>query len=332
MQITARITAYRISNGALAQKDLPRKLKFLDWGDSPSLKGTVRVTPLTVQRLPATQQAHRWDRIALDYEHNTLPGTPEFERSQEPRSVAAYGVVVCVPGDGLYLDDIQWTPHGEKFAREYVDLSPAPVQTQDGTVVGVHSIALCRHGAVDGLQFYSVNLNEGDGAMDWKKYLCSILNVTETTSDDDLKTAFGERVKALSADIVKAVADRVAALEAAKPDDSKVVALSAEVVTLTGKIAELAKGIETRDRNDVLCQAAREGKVVALSAEAVAKITIPELKDYVGKLPVTVPVTQRTHDHIQPLSAGISAEDDKALDAVAAACGVDPKKVRESNK
>lgn len=338
MQITARITAYRISNGALAGKNLPRRLKFLDWGDNPSLKGTVRVSALTAERLPATQQAQRWDRIALDYEHNTLPGTPEFERSQEPRPVAAYGVVVVVPGEGLYLDDIQWTPHGEKFAREFVDLSPAPLQTKDGTVVGVHSIALCRHGAVDGLQFYSVEIRnqQGDGVMDWKKFLCGLLGKPEETSDEDLKAALNEHISALCAEAVKAgpsaaLATRLDAIEAAAKDLPKIVALSAEVGTLTGKIAELEKGIARRDRTDILNQAAREGKVVALSAEAIEKLSVEDLKNHVAGVPVTVPVSQRTPEFIVAHSVSAS-EEDAAVDVVARNCGVDPKKVKESNK
>ena len=118
VKVSARILAYRISNGALAAQDLPRRLKVLDWGVSPSVKGPVQVSPLTATELPSMHRTAGWDRIALDYEHNTLKGSPEYERSQEPRAVAAYGVVVCVPGDGLYLDDLQWTPHGDKFARE----------------------------------------------------------------------------------------------------------------------------------------------------------------------------------------------------------------------
>jgi phage I-like protein len=330
MQIAARITAYRISNGALAAKDLPKRLKFLDWGDSESLKGTVRVSALTAERLPAIQAARGWDRIALDYEHNTLPGTPEFERSHEPRPVAAYGVVVCVPGDGLYLDDIQWTPHGEKFAREYVDLSPAPAQTSDGTVVGVHSVALCRHGSVTGLQFYSVNLNEGDAM---KEMLCKMLGLPETATEEEIKKAFADQIKALSVEAVGQVPDlkplelRLVALEKGSGDVAKIQALSAEVVTLTGKIAEMEKGILRRDRNDILTRAAREGKVVALSAEAIDKLSVTDLDSHVKALPVVVPLEQRTPDYVIPHSAP-TGEEDAAIDRVARACGMDPAKVK----
>lgn len=335
MQLTARIIAYRISNGALAAKDLPKRIKFADWGDVESLKGTVRVNALTAERLPRTQRERGWDRVALDYEHNSLPGTPEYERSTEPRAVAAYGVVVCVPGDGLYLDDLQWTPHGEKYAREYCDLSMAPAQTSDGTVLGIHSVALCRHGAVPGVQFYSVNLNEGDGAMDWKKFLCQMLGKPETTSDEDLKKAFESHVSALCAEAIKkAIPDvqpieaRVAAVETASKDVVKIAALSAEVTTLTAKIAEVEKGIGKRDRDDILKQAAREGKVVALSAEAIGQLTVEQLKDHVSKIPVTVPVDQRTVADVTPHAAD-AGKPNTYIDVVAKACGVNPEDVKK---
>jgi phage I-like protein len=315
MKVNARIVAYRISNGALSAKDLPRRLKFLEWGENATFKGPVRVSEFTVAELPKNQRAQRWDRIALDYEHNCLPGTPEFERSQEPRAVAAYGVAVCVPGEGLYLDDIQWTPHGEKYAREYVDLSPAPLLTQDGTVTGVHSVALCRHGAVDGLSFYSVEIpNKEERRMDWKKWLLGWLGKSEETTEADLQKGFGDKIAALCAEAVKPIQTALDALKAQVvalniPADAtpKIEALSADIVTLKTATAKYEAEIAKRDREDLLSQAAREGKVVALSTEAIAALTVEQLKDHVQALPVTVPLDQRTVPGVKPLSVDSGA-------------------------
>lgn len=337
MKVAARVTTYRISNGGLSSKDLPSRLKFLDWGDSPTVKGAtpVRVNANSASSIPALQKARGWDRIALDFEHNTVKGTPEYERSQEPRAVAAYGSVVCVPGDGLYLDDIQWTPHGEKFAREYCDLSPAPAQTADGTVMGVHSVALCRHGAVDGLQFYSVEIDTmGGKAMDWRKWLLGFVGKGDETKDEDLLGAFQTKIGALCAEAVAPVATALDALKvkveafAAPTDPTPVItALSADVTALKGQVAVYSAEILKRDRADVLAQAAREGKVVALSAEAVAALSIEQLKDHVKGLPVTVPLERRTPEHVEAFSAeAIAAQ--SAVETVARACGIDPAKVK----
>lgn len=341
MRIAARIIAYRISNGGLAAAELPRRLKFLDWGNNPSAKGPVTVSAMTAAQVPVNQQKHRWDRIAIDYEHNTLKGTPEYERSQEPRAVAAYGTVVCVPGDGMFLDDIEWTPHGKQFAREYIDLSPAPLQTTDGTVIGMHSVALCRHGAVDGLQFYSVEIPDGgEKAMDWKKWLCGLIGAKEDVSDADLQQGFLGKITALCAEacapFVATIEDlktKVVALSAAVPEKAgeTITALSADVTALKGQVASYAAETLKRDRADVLAQAAREGKIVALSADAVEKLSLADLSAHVAGLPVTVPLDQRTPERIVALSAEAVAAG-SALDVVARACGLDPAKVAAANK
>lgn len=342
MRLSARIVSYRISNGALSAKDLPRRLKVLDWGENASLKGPVRVGTLTVEQLPLVQPRKGWDRIALDYEHNTLPGTPEFERSKEPRAVAAFGVAVVVEGDGLYLDDLQWTPHGEQFAREYVDLSPTPLQTADGTVIGLHSVALCRHGAVDGLQFYSVNLEDKESVMDWKAFICDLLGLPAETSDADVKKAFDAylndySVKAVAlglaplAATIEGLKTQLAALTAAVPEKAgeTIAALSADVTALKGETAAYRTEILKRDRSDVLAAAARDGKVVGLSAESVEKLSVEDLRAHVAGLPVTVPIEQRTPAHVQAHSADAAAQQDGAvLDRVARACGIDPKSVK----
>lgn len=342
VKVSARILAYRISNGALAAQDLPRRLKVLDWGVSPSVKGPVQVSPLTATELPSMHRTAGWDRIALDYEHNTLKGSPEYERSQEPRAVAAYGVVVCVPGDGLYLDDLQWTPHGDKFAREYVDLSPAVVQTADGTVTAVHSVALCRHGAVDGLHFYSVDLPDGpaqakgDGKMErFTKWLRGFLGKGEDVGEEGLLQAFGDRIKALCAEAVAPVVERVSGLETrvkaltAPAAVAEVQALSADVTALKDQVKALTAAGLARDRDAVLEQSAREGKVVALSAEAIAALSLDQLRDHVSKLPVTVPIERRT-----PFKVVAHATDaiPEAVSRVARAFGLDGKTVMEANK
>ena len=334
MKVDARILSYAISNGALAQTELPRSLKFCDWGDMSGVGGArVRVSALTATELPKRQIAKGWDRIALDYEHNTLKGTPEFERSQEPRAVAAYGAVRVAPGEGLFLDDLIWTPHGEKFAREYCDLSPAPLRMDDGTIVGVHSVALCRHGAIDGLSFYSVELADKETKMERFKWLLKFIGKGDEAKEEDLEPAFREKLVALCAEAVKTgLAELKAKVDAlsAGPAGEKITGLSAELATLKGQVATFSAAIESRDRADILAQAAREGKVVGLSSEAVAKLSLKDLADHVKGLAVTVPLDQRTPSRIQAPSleiVALSAEDV----AVAKSCGFTANQVAKAN-
>jgi phage I-like protein len=142
-----------ITNGALSGATLPTRLKLLSWGENATLKGPVNVTAYTASTLPGEQQAKGFDRVALDFNHNSFPGHPNFQK--DPREVAAYGVPTVIPGDGLWLEDIDWTPAGQKYARNYIDLSPTPTLNNKGEVTFLHSVALCPQGAVEGLSFYS---------------------------------------------------------------------------------------------------------------------------------------------------------------------------------
>lgn len=334
MKVTAHIAHYAVSAGLLAAKELPRRMKFADWGDATGVGGKrIRVNSLSVASIPIQQAKNGWDRISLDYEHNTLKGTPEFERTREPRAIAAHGRVDIVPGDGLYLDDLVWTPHGVTYAREYCDLSPAPLQTADDTIVGVHSVALCRHGVIDGLRAYSVELpDEGASNMDWKKWLADLCGMPEDTADADLKKGFMAKVSALCAEAIApvvAVAEdlktKLTALSAGDPAQT-ITALSADVTGLKTEIVDLKSGIERRDRSDIVRQAALDGKVIPLSAEQLDVTPVATLRDMAAKLAVTVPMEQRTPERINALSADAAVS--TALETVARACGVDPKTVK----
>jgi phage I-like protein len=334
---------FRISNGGLAAKDFPSRLKLLNWGDNQSLKGVVRVGDLTLSALAANQKELGFDRIALDYEHNTLKGTEAFKADKEPRKVAAYGVPRVVAGDGLYLDEIEWTPSGREFAREYIDLSPTPRLTASREVDFLHSVALCRQGAVDDLSFYSVDLSESknpnkERTVKRSSELLALLALSAEATDDQVEAAFAARIVADAAALtalsaqVKDLAGKLTALTAAgtengKTEDGKspaVIALTAKVAVLEGNVTSFSAELAKRDRAALVDQAGREGKVIPLTAEQIAIMPIPVLGDMIAKLPVTVPLTALTVDGIREKAIGNAignaiTENDRKI---AAACGV----------
>ncbi len=157
-----RLTALRVSNGALAAGRLPGRIKVLDWGENPSVQGPVRVGEGALQHLAARQKELGFEEVAVDFEHNTVPGSPEYERTQEPRRVAGYGVPRVVAGEGLYLENLRWTPAGQAEALNFVDLSPAVALDETREVTFVHSVALTRNGAVEGLTFFSSDIPRRD--------------------------------------------------------------------------------------------------------------------------------------------------------------------------
>lgn len=341
MKRTVQITPFRISNGARMSKDLPRRLKLLDWGINKTVKGPVIVSDLTASQLPALQAARGFDRIALDFEHNTVAGTPEFNRTKEPREVAAYGTPLLIPGEGLFLDQIEYTPSGESHARNYIDLSPAPERTADGTVVFLHSVALVRQGAVEGLSFFSVDVSEEDGSNQQTQteqdtevmdkimaLLRKALGLKEDAGEQDICTAI-QALSALQPKIV-ALEGALAPLVALTAADGKLTVLSAGLDGVKGKIGDLdvqakittlSTDLETIRKELVSYQARIEGKVIPLSAEQIGTTSLAALQEMVGKLPVTVPVGS-----VIPLSVKdhkIDGSQHTEVDLrVAKACGV----------
>ena len=101
---------------------------------------------------------------------------------------------------------------------------------------------------------------------------------------------------------------KTAVAEAVKPIEEKVAALSAAAVA--------------HEKADLIAEAAREGKVIALGADAIGKITVEDLKATIAKTPVTVPLNAKT-----PL--GMTAQPPKGevpeeLRQIALNCGVSP--------
>ena len=160
--ILLRTTGVAVSLSADAAK-LPHRIKVLNWGENPNCHGRrVNVGALFVKCLNAGTYPYR--KVALDFEHNTFPGTPAYKESQEPRPVAGFGTIEAVEGDGVYLAMSSWTPEGERMAANYADVSAGAVTDKEGNLVAVASVALCRAGAVEGMDFVEAPLSGGVSA------------------------------------------------------------------------------------------------------------------------------------------------------------------------
>lgn len=300
--LTGLLAFQAISNGALSGTDLPTRIKLLNWGDNQTRKGVVKVGPQTLATLSANQAAFGFDRIGLDYEHQSVPTHPNFKPA--PREYAAYGVPEVIDQDGLYLRDIAYTPSGHTNARNYSDLSPVVHQDKDGEVDFLHSTALCPQGAVDGLTFFSADIKiENLKAMnpDLKKLLATLFACDLNSSEEDLLAAgktFAEKMNAA-------------------PDPKKTSA-SPEVTALSASLEGLTARFEARERAGLLADAIREGKLVPNSAKT---LPIEQLTTLIAELPADqVPLEKRTPDHVKALSATVSASDL----AVAAQLGLKP--------
>jgi phage I-like protein len=352
MKNTVQLKPYRISNGAAVLKELPRRIKLADWGVNASVNGPVVVNDVTARLLPMNQAKLGFDRVALDYEHNTVPGTPAFKAETEPRKVAAYGIPLVIAGEGLFLDDLQYTPSGREFAREYIDLSPTPLQADGGVVTFLHSAALCRQGAIEGLSFFSVMMDEApveDGmqivdnpqeeALLMDKIMALLKKALGLKEDAD-ENAVIDGLKAFSAAGAKLsdLEAKLAPVFAMIAPDGKLTTFSATLEGLTaqvavikpedlqGKLVAMTADLD-QIRKDLVCYHARlEGKVVPMTAEQIKATPLATLVEMVAKIAPTVPVDRLTpHGATPPDAAHGCYTEEQAK--VARACGLDPEKV-----
>jgi hypothetical protein len=106
------LKTFKISNGALKGEMLPRRLKFFAWGDNKSTDGNFRAGERTSSELPANQKKYDFERVAIDFNHCSVPGTDTYKdllKVGQPPLIFGYGRVEAVPNDGIYLEDIIWT-------------------------------------------------------------------------------------------------------------------------------------------------------------------------------------------------------------------------------
>ncbi len=269
---------------------LPQRILVMPWGDNTTSEGQVIVNATTLNQLASYNAGKNWDRPALDFEHNSVPGSPTYQG--EPVKVAGYGTLQVVENEGIYLLMSSWTKEGQDYASggHYGDLSPVVQVNAKNEVIGLHSAALCRHGATPGLLFLSATTTPTQ-SMDKPQ-----------TADDllaALKTLLGLGADSLPADVLTALNAKMKAGDAPSADDATK-ALTAALAPLVQKIEEqgaqlklLSATHETSERGTILASAAREGKVVPKMA---ANLPIDQLKALCAELPVTVPMEQRTGD------------------------------------
>lgn len=144
-----------ISNDGWNGESLPNSIKVANWGANETVDGTVYLNDKTLDYFNAYQEkTGRDENVPVDFDHASVSGSKEYVAGQ-PKPYAAYGNPRIVKGDGLYLDNLTWTDLGKKHAKNYMDLSPTAFLDEDGTILGLDSVALTATGAINGLTFYS---------------------------------------------------------------------------------------------------------------------------------------------------------------------------------
>lgn len=150
--------------------------------------------------------------------------------------------------------------------------------------------------------------------MDFKALLIKSLGLGDDATDEAIQAALAKalerkpdenqeaRQAAMSAAVKAAVA------EAVKPIQEQVAALSAAAVA--------------HEKRDLVAEATREGKVVALSADALAKLSVEDLKATIAKTAVTVPLSAKTPATVKETAPSGEVPDE--FRRIALNCGVSP--------
>ena len=323
------IIAFKAPSPLAGLTELPSRIKIGKWGRNETGKGAgFTINERTAAVLPMVQHKLSFDRVALDFQHNTCPTVDADGKTvepKEPQKIAAMGTPRVVKGEGLFLENLDWTPEGKEAALggHYPDLSPAVKMNDAGEVLFLHSAGLCRQGDVMDLQLFSAALNAGQlvkfsaaltstsNNMDHKKLLLILLGLPETATDSDIETG------------AKAFAAKIGNV-------GEVTAFSASLKTLTENVGALTSRLEKADKDAVLAQAIRDGKVVPFSAQ---KLGLADFTALVAELPANVvPLAQRTIEGVKTFSASVTGQGggDNAADAeVARQMGNDPEKVKK---
>jgi phage I-like protein len=324
---------------AQGEKGLPQKILVLAWGGHDTTKGKVICNETTLRQLAAYNAAQNWDRIALDFEHNSVPGSPTY--AGEPVKISGYGTLQLVAGEGIYLLMTSWTPEGREYAAggHYGDLSPVVKVNEKNEVIGLHSVALCRHGATPGLVFLSTALAAHTGAHDPSRTtrlsttamkpeelvlkLAEMLGLAATATPDEVLAALtakmGETEKELTA-----MKEKEKALSAQAGQSDELKALSSQLTEMREQLKTLSTTQLDSQRGEIIAQATREGKAVPSIAKT---MNLADLKQLCAELPVTIPLEKRTPGLvILSGGAGHEAPEAKAVSEMTGVSDEDRKK------
>lgn len=291
----------------------PSRLLVLPMGRHDARdRGPVICSAVTISGFAAAQaSAKLGTRLALDFEHNTVPGTPAFLAEKEPKAIAAWADATPT-SFGVEYHNIEWTPAGLEAWKNkaFQDISPAVFRQADGTVIALHSAALCRHGELDGLTIEAASAPASlaplfaalSASTDFTDYTDSKPPMKPTPA---LITLLAALSVTLAADADEA-ATEAALLEGAKAIDGMIkkpdamTAATPEIIALTARLTAMEAAETERKRAALMAAAAAAGKVVPLSAELLKVTPLNVLEGIIAATKATVPLT-RTTPTVEPL-------------------------------
>ena len=137
--------------------------------------------------------------------------------------------------------------------------------------------------------FFSINTNQSNTML---KEFATLLGLPETATEADVKLALEAKCKMDAEAKKKLDAEAEADDEEKGKENKKFSALEAQVLELTNKLA----GIEANSQaakdsahkaeiEGLKLEASKDGRVIPMNDEALVKLSIPEIKEMIAKLP-----------------------------------------------
>lgn len=164
--------------------------------------------------------------------------------------------------------------------------------------------------------------------MDFKALLIKSLGLGDDATDEAIQAALA---KALSPS-AEATEDREKKPEEGKSEEGEVksetlsaavkAAVEEAVKPIKEQVAALSASAVAHEKQDLIAAAAREGKVIALSADALAKISVADLQATIAKTAVTVPLNAKTPGKVNENGTGGEPTEEQRM--IALNCGVSP--------
>ncbi len=298
-----------------AESGLPQRIKILSWGENLGRTTGARVVvgDKSVEMVPVYHAALGMDTVLLDYEHQSFPDHPNFK--PDPRDVPGHGQIEIVPGDGVYLSGITYTPSGQAHAANYQDVSAVAHLDDEGNLLYVSSVALTQYGDVAGLPFaehvaalcarhgkpLSTTTTKKMDTPNYREMLIKVLGLkpdeTGEVLDESIATALAAKTET--------------------PCASEEAALSAQPENIVS-IAALNARFDERDRQDIVKEATAAGKVIPLSNAALSRMSPADLREMVDKLPAgTVPLSTGGAGKEKPAAQTVALSAEQATAAKA---------------
>lgn len=319
---------------------LPSRLVVMPWGRNEINGGEhLIVNETTLAELPGNQARLNFDKVALDFEHNSVKGTEHY--AGEPLKVAAYATPRVIAGEGIVYENIEYTQDGIDAIRggHYMDLSPTVKVNAANEVTFIHSAACCRVGQIRGLELVAATADpfeteiKKNNDMDYKAILLALLSLNTDASEEEIQTASTaaaetlQGMKTMTGDLsslkgqLNRLAEDVKTLTTAEGLSPLSSEAAEKLQTLTGEVATLKASLVKNERQRIKDEALREGKLIPASAE---ELELDQYRTLVAELPAgQVPVEQRTPEHLKVLSSGApTTEESRSAEVVRRSLGI----------